>query len=118
MLKYKNKIIVSKIVYCNNIFRQGTGLMFHAKNAVRDTAWVFSFIKPRKLSITMFCVFYPIDIIFLDKNNKVVEMKKGLKPFSGYTPEFKISKFIELEHGIIERYDIRCGSTIKILDDS
>ena len=37
----------------------------------------------------MFFVFFPIDVLFLDKNKKVVELKENFKPFSIYFPKNK-----------------------------
>jgi uncharacterized membrane protein (UPF0127 family) len=113
MLKYKNKIIASKIVYCDNLVRQGTGLMFRSKNSVKNCAWIFRFKRPRHVTITMFFVFFPIDIIFLDANKKIIELKKDFKPFRNYTSKTKMVSFIELESGVIEKYSLKKGMIVK-----
>jgi len=109
MLKYNNKIIASKIVYCDNFLRQGTGLTFRTRKAVYDKAWIFRFNKPRRVGITMFFVFFPIDIIFLDKNKRIVELKENLRPFRNYTSMKRISSFIELKHRTIKKYSVKKG---------
>lgn len=109
MLRYNNTIIASKIIYCDNFLRQGTGLTFRTRKAVEDKAWMFRFNKPRRVGITMFFVFFPIDIVFLDKNNLVVELKENLRPFRNYTSKEKISSFIELKQGIIKKHSIKKG---------
>jgi uncharacterized protein len=109
MLRYKGRVIASKIVYCNSLFRKGSGLMFSSRDAVNDTAWIFSFNTPRRVSVTMMFVFYPIDIIFLDKNNHIVELKENFRPFQNYTSKKKISSFIELRQGILKKYSITTG---------
>ena len=113
MLKYKNKILASKIVYCDNILQKGTGLIFRTKSSVHDTAWVFRFRKPRRVSITMFFVFFPIDIVFLDGSNRVIELKENFLPFHNYTSFSKISSFIELEKGFIKKHVIKNGVILK-----
>jgi uncharacterized protein len=112
MLKHNNKIIASKIVYCDNLFRKGTGLMFHTKNAVDDTAWIFRFNNLRRVGVTMFFVFFPIDIVFLDRNNVIVELKECLKPFRNYTSMTRIYSFIELRHGTIKKYALKKGHVL------
>jgi len=109
MLKYNNKIIASKIVYCDSLFSQGTGLTFRTRKSVDNKAWIFRFKRPRRVGITMFFVFFPIDIIFLDKNNCIVELKENLKSFRNYTSKEKIHSFIELQQGIIKKYSIKKG---------
>jgi uncharacterized protein len=109
MLKHNNKIIASKIVYCDSFLRQGTGLTFRTRNAVNNKAWIFRFNKPRKVAITMFFVFFPIDIVFLDKDKRVVELKENLRPFRNYISKEKIHSFIELKQGIIKKYSIKKG---------
>jgi uncharacterized protein len=46
-------------------------------------------------SIHMFFMRFPIDAIFVDKNNKVVYLVEGLKPW-------KLSKLILKAHSVIE----------------
>jgi uncharacterized membrane protein (UPF0127 family) len=114
MLRYKNKIIARKIVYCDSVLRQGTGLMFRTRSSVNDAAWIFTFKKKRRIAITMFFVFFPIDVVFVDEKDAVIELKESLKPFSHYTSKSEIFRFLELKSGTIQRYDISRGSKIFI----
>jgi len=109
MLRYNGKVIASKIVSCENILQKGTGLMFRSKGSVENTAWLFRFKRPRRIGVTMIFVFFPIDIVFLDSKNRVVELKENLKPFQNYTSKAKICSFIELKEGTIRRYSITEG---------
>ncbi len=110
-----NKLIAKKIIYCNGVLRQGTGLMLRTKNSVNNTAWLFKFSKPRRVGITMFLVFFPIDILLLDKNNKIIELKKDLKPFSFYYSKNKIYSFLELKSGTINTNFLKIGMKIDIV---
>jgi uncharacterized membrane protein (UPF0127 family) len=105
-----NKLISSKAKTIKSKFRLGTGLMFSKKR--NDFALIFEFDKDVKYDITMFFVFYKIDIIFLDKNNKIIETIKNLKPFSNYSVKNKYSKFIEMPSGFIKKFNIRIGDNI------
>lgn len=113
MLRIQKKIIASKIVYCDNILRQGTGLMFRTKKSVNHTAWIFRFKRPRKVSITMFFVFFPIDIVFLNEHKRIVEVKENIRPFQNYACSSKIVSFIELESGTIKKYSLKNGNILK-----
>lgn len=109
--KTKNKIIAKKSKICGNFFCKFLGLMFSKKK--EDFALIFEFKKEKRLSLHTFFVFYPIDIIFLDKSKKVVEMKKGMKPFSVYFPKQKFSYVIELNAGAIRRTKTELADEIK-----
>ena len=108
-LLYRNKAIASKIVYCDSFIMKGTGLMFRPRNAIINTAWLFRFRKPRKVSVTMMFVFFPIDLVFLDDRNTILELKSDLAPFSGYDSREKTSAFVELERGTIKKYRLKKG---------
>jgi uncharacterized membrane protein (UPF0127 family) len=101
--KTKKFTIIEKAKVLRSIFTQGTGLMFRKKP---DYGLIFAFRKERTIEITMFCVFYPIDILFLDKDKKVVDIKKGLKPFTDYFPKVKAMYVIELLPGIMKNTKI------------
>jgi uncharacterized membrane protein (UPF0127 family) len=103
----KKNIIVHNLKVCDNIFNQGTGLMFRTRNAVNDKAWIFTFSKPRIIAITMMFVFFPIDLIFLDDKKKVIEVKEKIAPWAFYTPKNKATYCIELKAGIVQSKKIR-----------
>jgi uncharacterized membrane protein (UPF0127 family) len=108
------KVIANKIVYCDNLLRMATGLMLRSKHSVEDTAWWFRFRKPRRVAVTMFLVFFPIDVVFLDANNKIIEIKQDLKPFRNYNCENKISSFLELECGIVKKKSLKVGMKLSL----
>jgi len=114
-LYYNKKIVAKQIVYCDTIWRKGTGLMFRNKSSVDNTAWIFSFKNSRRVSVTMFFVFFSIDIVFLDKKNRIVELKENFKPFQNYTSKNKMYSFIELKSGTIKRYSIKVGDRVSII---
>jgi len=78
--------------YYDSPIKKFLGLMFKRRT---NTTHIFRFKKQVKHSIHTFFVFFPIDIKFLDKNNKVVEIKKNLKPFRIYFPKNYYFSFIE-----------------------
>jgi len=60
----------------------------------------------------MFFVFYPIDVIFLDKNKIIVEIKENFKPFTFYTPKNKAKYIIELKNNTIKETNTKIGDII------
>lgn len=66
-----------------------------------DFGLVFDFDKEQLTPLHMWFVFFPIDVLFLDKNNKVVDIKKNFKPFAYYSPKAKSKYVVELPVGMI-----------------
>ena len=107
------RVIAKKQVFCTTLFSKGTGLMFRTRYAVKDTGWIFSFSKPATTAITMWFVFYPLDIIFLDSKKRVVEIVVGLRPFTNYLPRKRARYFIEFTAGTVKRKNICLGQTMR-----
>ena len=77
---------------CKSSFSKARGLMFR----LRPKALIFVFEKPKIVALHMFFVFFPIDVIYLDKKKEVIEIKEQFMPFSFYTPKKKASYVVEL----------------------
>lgn len=102
--KTKNQIICKEKKILNTILEKAIGLMFSKQ--INDIGYIFIFDKPIKVSLHMFFVFFPIDVIFLNENKKVIEIKKNFKPFTFYNSKNKIKYFIELRKGISNNIDL------------
>jgi hypothetical protein len=103
MIKNQTKkfVIIKKAKICRSIFSKALGFMFRFKKP--DYALVFIFNREVKAELHMFFVFFPIDVLFLDKNKKVVDIKKDFKPFSYYSPKAKPQYVIELPVGLLKK---------------
>ncbi|MBW2975671.1 DUF192 domain-containing protein [Candidatus Woesearchaeota archaeon] len=106
--KTKNSILSEKAELCKSPFSKALGLMFSGKSRTL----VFIFSKEKIISLHMFFVFYPIDVLFLDKNKKVVETKIGFRPFTFCTPKNKAMYVIELPSGTVKKTKTSRGDII------
>ena len=86
------EVISKEEIVCKTIRSQARGLMFRRKKQ----NLIMTFPKERKVSLHMFFVFYPIDVLLLDKNKKVIEIKENFKPFTFWTSKNKGKYLIEL----------------------
>jgi uncharacterized protein len=100
MLKINNQIIKGKILFADNIFSKAFGLMF--KRNFKNKFLIFIFKKEIFVPLHMFFVFFPIDVIFLNKDKIVVEIKNNFKPFTYYNPIKKAKYVIEAEKNIFK----------------
>ena len=84
---------------------KASGLMFSIKKNL-----LFVFNKPQKVSFHNFFVFFSIDLVFLDKNMKILEIKRNFKPFRIYTPKNKASYVLEL----CEYHKLKIGEKVEL----
>ena len=94
----KKSIIAKNAILCKNTLSKTIGLMFSKPRAL-----IFIFKKEKIIPLHMLFVFYPIDILFLNKNKVVAEIKESLMPFSFYTPKNKAQYILELPQGTIRK---------------
>ena len=101
MLVVNNKTLIYDVRLANGVLNKSKGLMFENKNKF-NYALIFDFKKENKFncSLTMLFVFFPIDVIFLSNDKKVVE-KATLNPWKiNYTPKVPARYVIELPVGL------------------
>ena len=70
---------------------------------------MFVFDKEKRISLHMLFVFFPIDVLFLDKNRKIIEIKKNFKPFTFYKSKNKANYVVELT----EPHNYKVGKIFK-----
>jgi len=107
----KKKILVKKHEECRSVFSKAKGLMFSFP--IKNNGLVFVFDMEKRIDLHMFFVFYPIDLIFLDKNKRIIEMKDKFMPFTFYTSRKKAKYTIELPYGTIKKSNSKIGDKIK-----
>lgn len=86
-------------IVCNSLFSRCRGLMF----ARKAHALVMVFPKEQRVGIHMWFVFFPIDVIWLDNQKRVVFLKKNLQPWRMITPPCKARYVVEVPDGVIGR---------------
>lgn len=95
-----NKAVCKKVREADTMLSRGLGLMLKRKKSV-DYCLAFSFPKPTRIGAsthTMFMLF-PIDIVYLDEEKRVVEIKNNVRPWRLQKPSQKIKHFIEFRKG-------------------
>jgi len=103
----KKTLLAENAKLCKNILSKCLGLMFSKPQSL-----IFIFRKEKIIPLHMFFVFYPIDVLFLDKNKIVVEKKENFRPFSFYTPKNKALYIIELPQNTIKKTKTSTGNKI------
>jgi len=108
-LYYQNKPISESVRLLKSLFTQAHGLMFR-KTVPKP--YIFVFNKEKYEALHMFCVFTPIDALFLNKNKEIIEIKENLKPFSHHFPKKKSKYIIELAPNSVKKYNIKLNTSV------
>jgi hypothetical protein len=107
----KNALLSQNIKHCSSFFSKCKGLMFSKK--LTDNALLFHFPSEKRHSLHMLFVFYPIDVLWLNQNRKVVEMKQSFKPFTFATPKKPAKFIIELPENTIKNSKTEIGDSVE-----
>lgn len=83
----------------------------------RDHCMLFEYNNPQNLSFHMASVKYPIDIIFLDKNNKIQKIAKNIPPgdCGVYSCNNSLS-VVEINGGLSDKLGFRQGTQVRFFD--
>jgi len=109
--KTRKTVLASHVVYFRSFFRKGIGLMF--SSAKKNHGYVFPFKKSQYIPMTMWFVFQPIDVLFLNKG-KVVDLIHLFRPFANYTPDVKADTVIEFSAGTLKHSKTKRGDVVLI----
>ena len=108
----KRTVLAGRSKIRDNILTKGLGLMF--KPNLDDEGYVFVFKYDIIAAIHMLFVFFPIDILWLDRNKNIVEIREKVKPFTlSVIPKYRSRYFIEIPAGTIERTETDIGDKIQ-----
>jgi uncharacterized protein len=101
-------IDLGKLDLADSFLSRFMGLMFR-KNPEKGLILKLPSSRSRRGSaIHMFFMRFPLDIIFLDADKKIVDMV-SIKPWKTYTPKAPSKYVIELEEDSINKYKLEIG---------
>lgn len=103
---YHNLMLTIQVVYAKSYWAKIQGLIgkTQPESIFFQTRW----------GIHTFGLKFPIDVVILDDNYIVKNMKQNLRPNSLFFWNPKYKNVLELPHGTIQEKKIRLHNTIKI----
>ena len=107
-----NQVIAVSSRQADSLLSRSMGLMF---SKPRQAAPILKFEKEMKISLHMAFVFYLIDVIFVNKARRVVDVKENFRPFETYASNRKALYAIELPEGTIKQTKTKVGHKIDFL---
>jgi uncharacterized membrane protein (UPF0127 family) len=98
--------IARHVVRCDTFWKRGRGLMFRSSRAVAQDR-VYLFVERREsvaqTAIHMLFVFFPIAVVWLDRERRVVD-KALARPFRPYyAPRHPAQYYVEGHPSLLER---------------
>jgi len=106
----KNTKIVEEHNICKSWYSKLKGLMFSRKDSKN---LIFVFNDEKKVGLHMWFVFYPIDVVLLDSDKKVVEIKERFMPFGWFNSKEKAKYVLELYSGAVQDGKIELNDKIE-----
>ncbi len=97
-VKCNDLMLANKAKLCYTLYSRFRGLMFSKKLKDKEGIVIDVGAESRELSsIHMLFVFFSIDVLWLDSEKRVVDLKRSLKPFFPFiAPKKKARYVIEL----------------------
>ena len=107
----QNTVIAERGAIANTFLSRMTGLLTRKSFSPGE-----ALVITRCQSIHMLFMRFPIDVIFIDKNDHVVGLVENIKPFRLSPVFFQSRRAIELPEGVIGKTKTTLGDKIKIGD--
>jgi uncharacterized membrane protein (UPF0127 family) len=101
-------VIAEEVIVADSFLKRLRGLMFTKKLAAGRAMYIYPCS-----AVHTFFMKYPIDVLYLDKNNKVLYMDEKLKPWVIGKYKRGVCSVIELTVGRIEEAGIKVGQVLK-----
>jgi len=107
-----------KAIIADTGTKRAIGLMFRER-LPKDSCMLFLFGSPGYHALWMHNMKFPIDVLWLGKGGKVIDLKEGLKPCGSmfncpqYSPKREASYVVEFNAGEIRKLGLKPGSAVK-----
>jgi len=117
--KSKDTILVKDIEIADSAFRKAVGLMFR-KNLRNNRGLLMTFGNESRPGIWMLGMRFPIDLVFIDRRKRVVDLRENIKPMGlnpgtwrVHYPRKSVRYVLELNKGMISRTGTGIGDVLE-----
>jgi len=115
----KKKILVKNLETATSSWKKTKGLMFR-KALESETGLLMVFKNERKHEIWMLGMRFPIDIVFIDKDKRIVDIRHSVKPLGKnprtwriYRPSKPCRYVLEVNSGLVKRTGTGIGDFLE-----
>jgi len=111
LTKNDGTIIATSVELANTFVKQTIGLMFR-KSIPEHYAMIFDMRREQYIGIHMLFVRFPIDLVYLDTDRQVIDIKH-LKCWTGIAFPSRPARYaIEMHAGTAERSGLQIGDVL------
>lgn len=103
------RCVAERVSLANTASARLRGLMFRRQMGAEEGLW----LRPSQ-SVHTWWMFFPIDVLFLDRHHSIVSLIEHLRPFRVTWPRWRASSVIELPAGTIARYGLTVGDELRM----
>jgi len=107
------KVILKNVVLADSFLKRFKGLMLKSRPA-RSHGLLFAFRKKGRHSVHTCFMRFAIDLVYLDDNGRIVEIKENLCPWRFYRPKSGAKYLLELPAGDANIFGLHLGQQLKI----
>lgn len=105
-------VIATRVEHAGTLIGQMIGLMFR-RSIPQDYALIFDMRWEQYIGIHMLFVPFPIDLLYLDSNRQIVDLRH-MRAWTGIATSKKPARYaIEMPDGIIERLGLKVGDILE-----
>jgi len=105
--------VINNIKIANTCISRLLGLLPKSYLGREDGLWILPCTSIHTVGMR-----FSIDVIFLDKNFKIIKLRKNLKPFRFCFSFRNTHSVLELSSGVIESCNLNCGDFLHITSSS
>jgi len=111
--KSDGAVLASEVELADTLIRQAVGLMFR-RTIPKGYAMIFDMRREQYISIHMAFVFFPIDLVYLDRDRRIVDIKRRLRPWTGLAFPKKPARYaIEMHAGAADEHRLKEGDVLE-----
>jgi len=111
---YSQNKITFNLVKANTKLKREYGLMNRKNTLKNNEGMLFIYKKPQIISMWMKNTYIPLDVLFLDEDYKVIDIKENMKPLKNkrYSSNKKCKYAIEINGNGAKKNNIKNGTKI------
>lgn len=102
--------LAEQVELANTFFKRLRGLMFRRRLAPIEALW----LRPCN-GVHTFWMLFAIDVIFLDRELRIVKLVENMRPFRVTKPHLAARSVLEMPAHTISRIDLKVGDHLEIV---
>ncbi len=102
--------LAERVLLANTFFTRLRGLMFRRRLAPTEALW----LRPCN-GVHTFWMLFAIDVIFLDRELRIVKLVENMRPFRVTRPHLAARSVLEMPAHTISRFVLKVGDRLEVV---